>query len=410
MLPIDPLVLVAGVLLLVGVMASKLAERVGVPSLLLFLLVGMLAGSEGIGKISFDSAELARNIGELALLIILFAGGLDTDWKTVRPVLIPGVLLSTVGVLITTLLLGLFTWFVLGTFSKFDIGSGGFSFMEGLLLAAIVSSTDAAAVFSVFRSSAIQPTMKIRSLLEFESGSNDPMAVLLTTTLLGIMTGAEGAGGFVLLNLAQQLLVGVAVGSLIGLAGAAMVSRLRFGAPGIYPIFILSLGFISFGLAGVLDGNGFLSVYVAGVVIGNRLKCNRNSVVEFHDGLSWLAQISMFIVLGLLVFPSHLVSIVWVGTAMAFFLMFVARPISVFVCLSPLKMKRNEISYISWVGLRGSVPIVLATFPSAYGLEKSNEIFNIIFFIVILSISVQGSTLVPCARWLKLTTSKAGDR
>ncbi len=407
LLPIETLALIAGVLLFVGVLASKLADRVGVPSLLLFLVVGMLAGSEGIGRIDFDSVDWARGIGEVALLVILFAGGLETKWKSVRPVLVPGIVLSTFGVLMTTLLLGLFSWYALTSFTRFDIGLSGFTFVEALLLAAIVSSTDAAAVFSVFRSATVEPNSKLRSLLEFESGSNDPMAVLLTTTILGIMTGVEGSVLVVFRDLFQQLLVGTAIGGLIGWVGAAIVSRLRFSAPGIYPIFVLSLGFVSFGLAGMLAGNAFLSVYVAGVVIGNRLKRNQKSVVGFHDGLSWLAQISMFIVLGLLVYPTKLLSVAGAASAMAFFLMFVARPISVMSCLLPLRVKPREVTYISWVGLRGSVPIVLATFPATYGLKNSDQIFNIIFFIVILSILVQGLTMVPCARWLKVTRQES---
>ena len=402
-------VLVAGLLLFVGVLASKFANRVGVPSLLLFLFVGMMAGSEGIGGlvgmtgIDFEDYEAAKHFGEIALLIILFAGGLETRWKTVRPVLLPGIALSTVGVLLTTFLLGLFSWFALTALTRFDMGLGGLTFLEALLLAAIVSSTDAAAVFSVFRSTSVQPNPKLRSLLEFESGSNDPMAVLLTTTILGIMTGVAGSAWHIIGNLLQQLILGVAVGGLIGWAGAAMVSRLKFSARGIYPIFVLSFGLLSFGFADLLNGNEFLSVYVAGVVIGNRLKKNQEGVVGFHDGLSWLSQISMFIVLGLLVFPSQLLSVAWAASAMALFLILVARPLSVFSCLLPLRVKPKEITYVSWVGLRGSVPIVLATYPYHYGVKNSEQIFNIIFFIVILSILIQGSTLVLSARWLKVT-------
>ena len=230
------------------------------------------------------------------------------------------------------------------------------------------------------------------------------MAVLLTVTILQFISGQEGSAWYVVKDLFQQLIFGAAIGMLIGWAGAAMVSRLRFSARGIYPIFVLSFGFLSYGLAEQIDGNGFLSVYVAGVVVGNRLKRNQESVLGFHDGLSWLAQIAMFILLGLLVNPGDLWSVALAASAMALFLMLVARPVSVFCCLLPLRVKPNEITYISWVGLRGAVPIVLATFPYAYGIENSHLIFNIIFFIVILSVLVQGSTLVACARWLKVTT------
>lgn len=409
-------ILVSGLLLFVGVLATKIANRVGVPALLLFLLVGMLAGTDTFTWIAhvtgnanwtgvpFQSFDLAKSIGEVALLVILFAGGLETKWHTVRPVLLPGIVLSTVGVILTTLLLGLFSWFALNELTRFDIGFDGLTFIEVLLLAAIVSSTDAAAVFSVFRSATDQPNARLRSLLELESGSNDAMAVLLTVTILKFISGEEGSGWYVVMDLFQQLIFGAGIGMLIGWAGASMVSRLRFAARGIYPIFVLSFGFLAYGFAEQIDGNGFLSVYVAGVVVGNRLKRNQDSVLGFHDGLSWLAQIAMFILLGLLVNPSDLWSVALAASAMALFLMLVARPVSVFCCLLPLRVKRNEIAYISWVGLRGAVPIVLATFPYAYGVKNSHLIFNIIFFIVILSVLVQGSTLVACARWLKVTT------
>lgn len=403
---IEPMMLVAGILLLAGVVASKLSDRLGVPALLLFLLVGMIAGSEGIGGIEFDSPEIAQAVGTTALLIILFAGGLDTNWSAVRPVVGPGLVLSTVGVLSTTLLLGAFTWFMLGSYSSFDIGTRGITWIEAMLLAAIVSSTDAAAVFSVFRTSDIQPKSKIRYLLEFESGSNDPMAVLLTTAILGVMAHGEGSFVQVAFTLVRELVLGGAIGCALGFAGAWIMNRLRLSAPGLYPMLVLSLGLVTFGLAYVLGGNGFLAVYAAGVVIGNRVVKNRESVLSFHDGLSWLAQIAMFIVLGLLVFPSRLLSVAGVSIAMALFLMFVARPLSVAACLLPFRPRKNELAYISWVGLRGSVPIVLATFPATYGIEGADEVFNVIFFIVLTSVLVQGLSLIPCARWFGVTADE----
>ncbi len=409
MLNIEPMMLATGILLLAAVLASKLSDRLGVPALLLFLIVGMLAGSEGIGGIAFDSPDIAQAVGTVALLIILFAGGLETNWSAVRPVLLPGLILSTFGVLATWLLLGAFAWLMLGSYSTFDIGTRGLTWTEAMLLAAIVSSTDAAAVFSVFRTSNVQPASKIRYLLELESGSNDPMAVLLTTSILGVMTVGEASIPQVALALMHEFIVGGAIGCILGFSGTWVVNRLRLSALGLYPIVVLSLSLLTFGLARLLGGNGFLAVYVIGVVIGNRAIVNREAVRSFFDGLSWLAQISMFVLLGLLVFPSKLMSVAGVAIAMALFLMFIARPLSVVVCLLPFRPRRNELAYVSWVGMRGSVPIVLATFPVSYGIEDADAVFNVIFFIVITSVLVQGLSLIPCARWLGVTQAVPTD-
>jgi len=391
------LILIAGALLLIGALSSKLSERIGVPFLLLFLAVGMLAGSEGIGGIQFDSSSLAANVGTVALLVILFAGGLDTEWKSVKSVLGVGIVLSTFGVIFSTLLLGTFAWFVLGTFSTFSIGATGLTWLEALLLAAIVSSTDAAAVFSVYRTSKVQPIKRIRHLLEFESGSNDPMAVLLTTAILGIMTQGHSTALGLVATLSLQYLVGGAVGLLVGMCGVWVINKITFSAQGLYPIIVLSLGLLAFGLAEMFSGNGYLAVYIAGLVIGNCIKKARLEVLNFHDGLSWLMQIVMFVILGLLVFPSRLLPVAVVATVLALFLMFIARPVGVLLCMLPFRTKMNEMGYISWVGLRGSVPIVLATFPAAYGIKGADDIFNIVFFIVITSVLIQGLTLVPAA-------------
>ncbi len=403
MLEIESWILAIGVLLLLGVLASKLSDWLGVPALLLFLAVGMLAGSEGLGGIAFDSAEVAQAVGTVALVVILYSGGLDTNWSAVRPVLVPGLLLSTVGVCVTTLVLGGFAWFMLGEFSSFDIGTVGLTWLEALLLAAIVSSTDAAAVFSVFRTSPVQPLKRIRYLLEFESGSNDPMAVLLTTVILGLMTQPSTSTGQVLTTLILQFAGGGIAGFAIGFAGAWVVNRIGLAATGLLPVLVLAFGLLTFGIADAIGGNGFLAVYAAGLVIGNRLKVGREFVAPFHDGLSWLMQIAMFIVLGLLVFPSGLFPVAGVAIAMALFLMFVARPVSVFLCLLPFGKPRNEIGYVSWVGLRGSVPIVLATFPASYGIAGADAVFNVVFFIVLTSVLLQGLTLVPSTRWFGVT-------
>lgn len=407
---VEQAILVAGVLLFAGVVASRMSDALGVPAMLLFLVLGMLAGSEGLGGIQFESHTIAQAVGTGALVVILFTGGLETQWSQVKPVLVPGLLLSTAGVIMTTLLLGTFAWFMLGTYTDFDIGTKGLTWLEALLLAAIVSSTDAAAVFSVFRTSDVQPKARLRYLLEFESGSNDPMAVLLTTVILGIMaSGAAASATEVTVNLVVQFMVGGVVGGLSGLAAAWLVNRTRLSGRGLYPILVLACGMIAFGLAHSLGGNGFLAVYTAGVVIGNKLKANQDAIIGFHDGLTWLMQICMFVVLGLLVFPSQLLPVAAVAIAIALSLIFVARPISVVLCLAPFKTRPKDMGYISWVGLRGSVPIILATFPATYGIAGADAIFNVIFFIVLTSVLVQGMTLVPVAKWLRVTERTDAD-
>lgn len=400
---IETAILVGGCLLLLGVMASKLSDRAGVPSLLLFLVIGMLAGSEGIGGIAFDSAIAARSAGTFALMIILFAGGLETEWNAINPVLAPGLVLSTAGVVLTMLLLGTFTKFMLGTYTSFNIGAEGLTWMEAMLLAAIVSSTDAAAVFSIYRTSPVQPKKKLRHLLEFESGSNDPMAVLLTTAILAIMTTEGGSETGLAGSLLVQYTVGGLIGAALGFFGSWAVNHLKLSTSGLYPILILAMGMTAFGLADLLHGNGYLAVYAAGVIIGNRMRVRHMEVMKFHDGLSWLMQIAMFIMLGLLVFPSQLFPVAGVSIVLALFLMFIARPLSVLICYAPFRPSKNDLGYISWVGLRGSVPIVLATFPATYDIADANGIFNVVFFIVVTSIVVQGLSLVPAAKWLHVT-------
>ncbi|MBN1943522.1 MAG: potassium/proton antiporter [Phycisphaerae bacterium] len=397
---VESAILVFGIFVLAGVFASRFSDTLGVPSLLLFLAVGMLAGSEGIGGIRFDSATKAQAVGTVALVVILFAGGLDTKWSDMRPVLLRGMLLSTLGVCLTTLLLGTFAWVMLGTFTTFDVGPTGLTWIEALLLAAVVSSTDAAAVFSIFRTRQVRIPRNLRCLLELESGSNDPMAVLLTTALLGGMTQAEGSKMGFFLVLLLQFALGGTMGVVVGFLGAWLTNRIRLATPGLYPILALSLGLVVFGAAEMMGGNGFLAVYTAGVVIGNRVKRFHETILSFHEGLSWLTQICMFIVLGLLVRPRQLLHVSGVATAMALFLMFVARPVSVAACLLPFRPKRKELAYVSWVGLRGAVPIILATFPASYGIPEADGIFNVVFFVVIASVLLQGLTLAPCARWL----------
>ncbi|MEO1069601.1 MAG: potassium/proton antiporter [Cyanobacteria bacterium J06638_6] len=400
-------IILIGVLLLAGVLANKVAAKFGLPALVLFLVVGMLAGSEGLGGIYFNNPELTGAVGDSALILILFAGGLDTEWRRVRPVLGIGLTLSTLGVALTALLVGTFAWFMLGTFSNFDLGTTGLSWTEGLLLGTIVSSTDAAAVFSILRSSGLKLQGELQPLLEFESGSNDPMAVLLTTNVVQILTTDHFSMAALMGALVQQLLIGGLVGYGAGRAMVWVVNHIRLRVPSLYPITTFALLLITYGLTDRLGGNGFLAVYIAGMVLGNMSIVQRELILSFHDGLNWLMSIAMFLVLGLLVFPSQLPSIAGVGLAIALFLMFVARPISVFICLTPFAMPWAEKSFLAWVGLRGAVPIVLATVPLTAGIDGGQQIFNVVFFTVLVSVLVQGLSLAWAAKRLGLTETGA---
>lgn len=397
---IEVILLVVGALLLSTVLAAKLSERLRVPSLLLFLLVGMLAGSEGPGGIDFDSPEVAQAVGTAALAVILFSGGLDTRWATIRTVVAPGLTLATVGVLLTALVLGTAAWWLLGSFTSFDFGTEGLTWQEALLLGVIVSSTDAAALFAMFRGGGPQPVARIRSVLELESGTNDPVAVILTTAILGLLTSASLSAAAVLGDLLVQIALGVVVGIAVGWVGAALTNRLRLGTPGLYPILVLAIGLITFGISDVIGANPFLSVYLAGLVLGNRVKEHRDLILDATDAFAWLAQIVMFLALGLLVFPSELLAIAPVSLALAAVLMFLARPAAVFACLTPFRFDVRAMSYISWAGLKGAVPIVLATFPATYGLAAARDVFNVIFFIVVVSVLLQGLTLPSAAKRL----------
>jgi cell volume regulation protein A len=391
MTSIDHILVAASVLLLLSVLASKASAKLGIPALLLFLVLGMLAGSDGPGGIYFDDAHLAQSLGVVALALILFSGGLDTEWSSVRPVLLKGLALSTAGVLITAVLVGLFARVVLG-----------FSLLEGILLGAIVSATDAAAVFSVLRARSVGLKGNVRPLLELESGSNDPMAVFLTTGLIGILTQPDARWFSLVPMFIQQMALGAALGYATGKLTIFIINRLELEFEGLYPVLTLSLILLSYGVTATVGGNGFLAVYIAGLVLGKTDFIHKRSVMRFHDGLAWLMQIAMFLALGLLVFPSHLVPIVGLGLLASLFLMIVARPISVLATLAFSGMKLNEKLMISWVGLRGAVPIVLATFPLLAGMPRAEIIFDLVFFIVLTSILLQGTSMPLLARWLKL--------
>ncbi len=394
--------LAASLLILSSVYASKFSNKFGIPALLLFLFIGMLAGSEGIGGIEFENYQLANHIGDIALIFILFSGGLDTQWQRIRPVLGQGLALSTLGVVLTMSILGTFAWLILGSFSSFNVGTQGISWLEGLLLGTIVSSTDAAAVFSLLKSSQIDLKGNLQPLLELESGSNDPMAVLLTTTLVQLLVTSEGSLSQLILSVLGQLIIGTIVGYGMGRLMSWETNRLQIKIQGLYSVAMVAKVLFTYGLSSVLQGNGFLAVYVAGIVAASRQFTEKENIIAFHDGLSWLMQITMFVTLGLLVFPSQLIQAIPVSLTIAVFLFLVARPLSVFICLCWTNYSLREKIFISWVGLRGAVPIVLAIAPITANLPGDLIIFNVVFFIVLLSVSIQGLTLAPMAQWLGL--------
>ncbi len=389
MIPIEYILLGTAILLLLSVIASRASGRIGVPSLLIFLGLGMLAGSEGPGGIHFENAYIAQYLGVVALIFILFAGGIETEWARVRPVLGKALTLSTLGVLLTALLLGLFV-----------TGALGFSLLEGMLLGAIVSSTDAAAVFAVLRSRSVGLKGDIKPLLELESGSNDPMAVFLTIGLTGLLLNPALSIFSLIPGFLQQMAVGALVGYLMGRLMVFTVNRIQLEYEGLYPVLTLALVMLAYGATSTLGGNGFLAVYVAALVMGNRDFIHKQSLIRFHDGLAWLTQIAMFLTLGLLVFPSRILPVIGIGLVVSLFLIFVARPVSVFLSMGFTKMKWREITMVSWVGLRGAVPIILATFPLLAGVPQAEMIFNLVFFIVLTSVLLQGTTLPLVAKLL----------
>jgi len=383
------ILLVAGLLVFLSIASSKLSERFGVPALLMFLGVGMLAGSDGPGGIHFDNASVANLVGTFALVFILFSGGLDTNWRSVRPVLGRGFCLSTLGVALTAGLVGLFAWKVLHLPA-----------LEGFLLAAIISSTDAAAVFGVLRSRGVGLQSNLRPLLEVESGSNDPMAVFLTLAMIRLITGGASSWVALLPSLVLSMGLGLASGLAMGWLAHQVLNRLRFECEGLYPGLSMSLVLLGYGLSELVGGNGFLAVYACGLYLGNHDFMHKHYLAKFHDGLAWLMQIGMFLVLGLLVFPSRLPAIVWPALLLSVFLMVVARPLAIHLCLLKSQFTLAQRTLVAWAGLKGAVPIVLATFPYLAGYEDSDRVFNIVFFIVLSSVLLQGRSLMLLARWL----------
>lgn len=388
-LTIENILLIGSLLLFISIIVGKTSYRFGVPTLLLFLAIGMLAGSDGIGGINFDNPQIAQFIGIVSLNFILFSGGLDTNWKSVKPILREGIVLSTLGVLLTALSLGTFVWLITD-----------FTIYESLLLGSIVSSTDAAAVFSILRSKSLALKTNLRPTLELESGSNDPMAYVLTIAFLTLVIHQDQSIVSIIPLFLQQMILGGIAGFLFGLLSKFIINKIKLVYEGLYPVLVIALMFIAFSVTDLFGGNGFLAIYICAVYLGNQDLIHKKTILKMYDGLAWLMQIVLFLTLGLLVFPTRVVPYIGIGLLISIFLIIVARPIGVFISLIFFKMRLKRRFYISWVGLRGAVPIVFATYPLLAGIEKADMIFNIVFFISVTSILIQGTTLTLVAKWL----------
>jgi cell volume regulation protein A len=395
MLHLETLFLTLSTLVIISILIAKISNNIGVPVLLLFLGVGMFAGSEGPGGIYFDDASLAQTIGIIALILILFSGGLDTKWNIVKPVLWPSLSLATIGVLLTTITIALFVNWVF----KLPI-------LISLLLGAIISSTDAAAVFSIIGTRNLKLKGNITPLLELESGSNDPMAVFLTISLLELITDTHDSYATLAFNFVKEMGIGLILGIGLGKGTAYIINKLKFPVEGFYTVFALAAAIFIYALTTILHGSGFLAVYLAGMMLSYHNIVHKKNIFRFFDGLAWLSQVVMFLTLGLLVFPSQILPAFRAELIISLFLIFIARPIGVFISLIGSEFKFKEKLFISWVGLRGAVPIILATFPMIEGIKEAQWIFNVVFFIVLTSALLQGWTIPFIAKFLKLDSPK----
>jgi len=395
------ILLVGAVLLFVSILISKTGFRYGIPTLLIFLLVGMLFGVDGVG-FQFDNHAATQFIGMVALSIILFAGGMDTKYASIKPVLGAGIVLSTAGVLLTTVITGSFIYFISLMFTK----SVPVSISFALLLAATMSSTDSASVFSILRSQKMSLRNNLQPMLELESGSNDPMAYMLTIVMIQVMQSGADASisvGSILLMFFVQFSVGLLMGFLLGKACVWIINKVGLQNKALYPIMMVSFIFFVFSFTDLLKGNGYLAVYIAGIIVGNHKLVEKRSIDSFLNGLVWLVQIIMFLMLGLLVNPHEMIDVAVPAIIIGVFMILIGRPLSVFLCLLPFrKIGFKDKVFVSWVGLRGAVPIIFATYPVVANVEWASFIFNIVFFITLLSLLIQGTTIPAVANWLKL--------
>ncbi len=386
---IENIILIGSILLLISIVAGKTSYKFGVPTLLLFLTVGMIAGTDGIGGIHFNNPQLAQFIGIVSLNFILFSGGLDTSMDTVRPIFRIGLTLSTLGVILTATTLGTFVWLITD-----------FTFYESMLLGSIVSSTDAAAVFSILRAKSLALKSNVRPILELESGSNDPMAYVMTIAFLTLTINPDKSIFSIIPFFLMQMILGSILGFIFGKVSKYTINNINLDFEGLYPVLVIALMFITFSFTDFLGGNGFLAIYISAMYLGNQDLIHKKSILKMYDGLAWLMQIVLFLTLGLLVYPNQIVPVIGIGIVISLFLIFIARPLSVFLSLLPFKLNVRKKMYLSWVGLRGAVPIVFATYPLLAGIDKAGMIFNIVFFISVTSVLIQGTTLSVVAKWL----------
>ena len=395
----ENILLIGAILIFCAIMISKTGYRFGIPTLLLFLLVGMGFGTDGLG-LEFNSAKDAQFIGMIALSIILFTGGMDTKLRDIKPVMAQGMILSTVGVLLTTLLTGGFIFWLSG-FSSMNIAM---PILTSLLLAATMSSTDSASVFNLLRSQRMNLKENLKPMLELESGSNDPMAYMLTIALIQVIASDSGFDiGLLVKDLLVQFFVGGVMGYAFGRLAVWLINKVNLSNSSLYPILLLSLVFITFTITDLLHGNGYLAVYILGVIVGNARLVFRKEINTFMNGLTWFSQIVMFLSLGLLVNPHEMLGVSVCAMLIGLFMIFVARPLTVMLCLLPFRqMTFKAKCFVSWVGLRGAVPIIFATYPVVSEIPGSQVIFNIVFFITLLSLIFQGMTIAPVAKWLGL--------
>ena len=383
------LMIICALVLLICITSTKILYKFGVPILLIFIVLGMLFGSDGLIGIQFNDFELASKICTIALIFIMFYGGFGTNWKMAKPVAIPSVFLSTLGVIFTAVLTGLFCFLV------FKI-----TLLEGLLIGAIVGSTDAASVFTILRSQKLNLKGSIASMLELESGSNDPCAYMFTIIVLRLMDGGEYVN--IVSMISKQIIVAIVISIILAKLSILLLRHNKFEIEGFYPIFITAIAVLSYSLSEYFSGNGYLSVYITGILIGNANIQNKDSIFQFFDGISWFMQIMLFFLLGLLAFPSKIPAVMLKGVLISIFMILVARPVAIFSILSLFKVPIKEKVFISWVGIRGAASIVFAILAITYNISINNDIFHIIFFIALFSVAVQGTVIPRLAKKLDL--------
>jgi cell volume regulation protein A len=397
------MLLVISVLFLISIVLSKVVSRFGVPVLLLFLGVGIAFGKGGVG-IEIQNMEIAQAISTFALAVILFSGGLDTKISDIKPVIKEGVLLSTFGVLLTAIFTGALIYVFTSIFlPKLGFSSKlGFSFLTSLLLASTMSSTDSASVFSILRSKGVTLKNNLRPMLELESGSNDPMAYLMTITLIQIINMESASFSIVVVRFFGQIIIGTLAGYFLSVLCVKFINKINLPNDSLYPVLLFTCSLFIFAITYFIEGNGYLAVYIAGLVIGNSKFISKRTTLKFFDGLAWISQIALFLTLGLLVSPQNLLGVLAPGLLVSIFIIFITRPAAVFLTLIPFKRSLNEKLFISWVGLRGAVPIVFAILPMVANVPYAEEIFHVVFFVTLISLLLQGTTLTRVARFLKL--------